>query len=358
MTPAVWPAGYPEFGWATNPKMYPGKGYHGRWFHCAAGTLHDSARQQSIAFTHPYTPPLGHTAGFVSSPAAQELIRTGDFEALRIGAAGGTAPTRYLQQKAGEGQHSLLPPLALPIPNPKEQVVVYASPAEAWQALANGTVHMVYAEAQEARAWMAGYGSYLFLADQPLTGFAKGVAYGCHPEFGDKLSALNTGLAAFLATPAYADLCAKYPSIECNAPKEVNLLAGIACANVTELVSPQTFPGLSTYEVGPNHTVCDMLQGDPAMTGWATTSATPGFEVRLAAPAMVSKVVLFSSRNATATPDANPTYFQLEGRLLNGDWYELASGSVRFTQSVERFEQVLGRWESGHFDAYRITFSP
>ena len=42
---SVWPEGYPEFGWDTNPKMYPGIGTNSGWFHCTSGTINTLRRQ-------------------------------------------------------------------------------------------------------------------------------------------------------------------------------------------------------------------------------------------------------------------------------------------------------------------------
>ena len=67
---AMWPASYARFGWPRNTKTYPGEGYQGRWFHCTMGTENLIARQQHIAFTHPYTDPSVRTAGFVVPNAA------------------------------------------------------------------------------------------------------------------------------------------------------------------------------------------------------------------------------------------------------------------------------------------------
>ena len=47
-------------------------------------------------------------------------------------------------------------------------------------------------------------------------GWSNAVSYGCHPEYGDVVAALNAGLEAFKATSEYASLCARYPDIPCD----------------------------------------------------------------------------------------------------------------------------------------------
>ena len=42
------------------------------------------------------------------------------------------------------------------------------------------------------------------------------MAYGCRPEFGDVVEALNDGLRAFKKTDGYKALCDRYPSIDCD----------------------------------------------------------------------------------------------------------------------------------------------
>ena len=47
-------------------------------------------------------------------------------------------------------------------------------------------------------------------------GVSNGVSYGCHPEYGDVVKALNRGLVAFKATAEYVRLCQAYPTINCD----------------------------------------------------------------------------------------------------------------------------------------------
>ena len=81
---SVWSGAYEQFGWESNTKTYPGIGHHNRWFHCSSGTHNIVARQQSIAFTDPYTDPDSHQAGFIvdtnkyPNPSSFPQVCTGD----------------------------------------------------------------------------------------------------------------------------------------------------------------------------------------------------------------------------------------------------------------------------------------
>ena len=66
---SVWTSDHSRFGWPNNRKNYPGEGHHNCWFHCVVGTVNIIARQQFIAFTHPYTNRTLYVAGFVVADA-------------------------------------------------------------------------------------------------------------------------------------------------------------------------------------------------------------------------------------------------------------------------------------------------
>merc|ERR1712166_737916 len=44
----------------------------------------------------------------------------------------------------------------------------------------------------------------------------RGVSYGCRPEFGDKVAAINAALDTVKQSDAWKQLCCKYPSIYCD----------------------------------------------------------------------------------------------------------------------------------------------
>ena len=114
-------------------------------------------------------------------------------------------------------------------------VTEFGSVAQAVSALRDGAVDAVYADTVLA-AGAVGSGYQWVHA---TSGWSHGVAYGCHPEYGDIVQALNGGLAAFRATPGYAALCSKFPSVAC-APAAA---ANDATLTLTLTNSPSASPG-------------------------------------------------------------------------------------------------------------------
>ena len=84
-----------------------------------------------------------------------------------------------------------------------------------WAALEAGTEDAAYVGSSDFADATASLGaSYVMKHD--AAGWSNGVAYGCSPEYGDVVAALNAGLAAFKQTAAYQNLCNKYSSIDCD----------------------------------------------------------------------------------------------------------------------------------------------
>ena len=64
-----------------------------------------------------------------------------------------------------------------------------------------------------AKTWLTTNTGYRMV--HATTHWANGISYGCHPEYGDVVAALNMGLMALKVTQEYRLLCAQYPSIAC-----------------------------------------------------------------------------------------------------------------------------------------------
>ena len=212
---SVWPSDYRSFGWPQNMKVYPGEGHHRRWFHCAAATRNIVARQQSIAFTHPYTDPGTDTAAFVVlGSVASEFPENA--AGAHVGLLVGWAVTKYFQIR-----RDLFKP---------KKTAQYTSRAELFGALLSGAVDALYLDVESARDFISSDNGYTLV--HAAAGWSGGLAYGCHPEYGDVVAALNQGLVAFMATQDYVELCAKYPSIACEN-------SGARFANVKTPLNPE-----------------------------------------------------------------------------------------------------------------------
>ena len=177
-----------------------GEGHHGRWFHCSVGTFNLVARQQAIAFTHPYTSKVSVRAGFVLGDAAA-LAFPADAGAKTIGLLAAWAATTYFQANIGGLFHPA-------------QVITYSSQGEMWASLAGGKVDAVFVDSTTANMMLSSENGYQLI--HPVTGWSNGISYGCHPEYGDVVAALNRGLEGFKATSWYNRLCEKFPTIACD----------------------------------------------------------------------------------------------------------------------------------------------
>ena len=197
---SVWPSNLSQFGWPRNTKTYAGEAHHSRWVHCSMGTWNTVARQQSVAFTHSTTDPSTLKAGFVVSDAVAATFRS-DAAGVSVGVISGWATSTYFMSQLG---HRFMP----------STVVQYITEAQIWAALTAGDVGAVYVDTIMGSAFVASGNGYQLMYS--AAGWSNGVAYGCHPEYGDVVAALNRGILAFKATQEYADLCARYPEIRCD----------------------------------------------------------------------------------------------------------------------------------------------
>ena len=197
---SVWPSNYSSFGWQGNPLHYPGEGYHNRWFHCSVGTFNLVERQQSIAFTHPYTDSALVQVGFVVRDSGGPSFPT-DADGKTVGVVAGWAASTHL-----------VSPRRAPLF--RGRVREYAVQSALWAALVSGELDAVFIDSTTATAWLSRNAGYRLM--HGTAGWTNGVAYGCHPEYGDVVVALNAGLVAFKQTPAYAELCAKFPAVACD----------------------------------------------------------------------------------------------------------------------------------------------
>ena len=200
---SVWPSSFPQLGWKDgNPKTYPGIGSDNAWFHCSVGTRNTLRRQQSTAFTDSYTDKTTDYAGFVAKDGSDLKA---DGTGLRVGILESQAYTDFFRQNSGDGKQFNVPTSSLLVKDTMQEV---------WALLEAGTIDAVYTGTAEAEDFLKinpTYTKYHFA----FAG-SEGVAYGCRPEFGDVVSALNDGLRTFKKSAEYQALCAKYPTIDCD----------------------------------------------------------------------------------------------------------------------------------------------
>jgi len=90
----------------------------------------------------------------------------------------------------------------------------YDSMDKMWAALKDGTVDAAYVGETDAATWLKANSDYKVY--HAAAGWSGGVAFGCSPRYGDIVQLLNDGLTKFKAKQAFADICAKYPSIACD----------------------------------------------------------------------------------------------------------------------------------------------
>mmetsp|Transcript_44585 Transcript_44585/g.79927 ORF Transcript_44585/g.79927 Transcript_44585/m.79927 type:complete len:1523 (-) Transcript_44585:99-4667(-) len=188
---SVWPSAYSDLGWASNTKFYPGIGYLEKWFHCSMGTTNLRERQQSIAFTSPYTNPV-RTAYIASSTISASAA------GKKVGVVSGWFSTAYFAS----------------IADSTATTVSYNSATALWAALLANTVDAAYIDENAYHGFLASNPSYTKQHETDVG--SEGVSYGCHPQYGDIVTDLSNALAAFKQTSAYTDLCAKFPAINCD----------------------------------------------------------------------------------------------------------------------------------------------
>ena len=83
-----------------------------------------------------------------------------------------------------------------------------------WDALVAGELDAVYADRTGAEAFQSAQGGYQRLYFDASPG--GGVAFGCHPEYGHLLKALNEGLVAYKVSAAYRNLCNASGHVPCD----------------------------------------------------------------------------------------------------------------------------------------------
>merc|ERR1719482_474363 len=196
---SVWPSSYTEFGRTSNAKTYPGEGHNNDWFHCSSGTRNIIARQQSVAFTDPYTDSTKDKAGFVTTDTSFPANAAGK----KVGVWASQATTTYFLAQEGT------------LYTTTSTVTAYDTVELLWTALTAGSIDAAYVGSSDFADKTASLGA-TYVMKHDAAGWSNGVAYGCSPEYGDVVAALNTGLVAFKATAAYTTLCAKYPAIDCD----------------------------------------------------------------------------------------------------------------------------------------------
>ena len=221
---SVWAAKYAELGWPKgNPKIYPGIGTNNAWFHCTSGTRNTVGRQQSTAFTDPYTDKTRDHAGFV---VRKDAVIGARAAGKRVAILEGQAYTDFFRANSGASSTKKFNPSELKVEGYMRDV---------WALLEAGKVDAVYTASSEATLFLEA-GSHGANFSERFFGPAgsEGVGYMCRPEFGDVVQALNQGLRKFKQTAEYKALCDRYATIHCNVedvlePLHLALLIPVCC---------------------------------------------------------------------------------------------------------------------------------
>ena len=197
--PSIAPADYARFAWKRNPKNYPGEGYQHRWFQCAVGLFNTVPQQQSIAFTHPYTDGTTLEAGFLVVDRVASTFPADAADRI-VGLLGGWGPSAYFRVHVG----SMFRPA---------RVTEFAEEAQMLEALSSDAVDAVFIDTVLGGAFVSSGNGYQLV--HARAGWSPGMAYGCHPAYGNAVGALNRGLEAFVQTSEYTALCNRFSSVEC-----------------------------------------------------------------------------------------------------------------------------------------------
>jgi ABC-type amino acid transport substrate-binding protein len=146
-------------------KTYPGVAYLSRWFHCSVGTRNMIARQQSVAFTDPYTDKSKDLAGFVTADPAFPANAAGK----KAGILSAQGTTIYYYSQAGTKFTA-------------DSVEEFDDKAAMYEALKAGIVDAVYGGEVDNEEFLASNSGYSFLHEEG--GWTSGFAFACHPEYG------------------------------------------------------------------------------------------------------------------------------------------------------------------------------
>ena len=148
-----------------------------RWFHCAMGIINIFPRQQSIAFTNAYTDGAKSRVGFVV-PDAEAAMFPGDAANKVVGVVKAYAATTYFTHNQGV--------LFNPV-----NVIQYASPEALFEAVRSKLIKSAYVDSTTAHKFLNTTAGFQMV--HARAGWSDGVAYGCHPEYGDMVAVLNAG---------------------------------------------------------------------------------------------------------------------------------------------------------------------
>ena len=103
-------------------------------------------------------------------------------------------------------------------------------PSSFLSCLTKQVVSAAYVDSDTASAWLAANTGHQIVHAAP--GWSKGMAFACHPEYGDFVAALNNALVTFKGSAEFTALCGKYPSITCAS-------AGHTFSNVKTAANPE-----------------------------------------------------------------------------------------------------------------------
>jgi len=198
---------FPNLGWMkTNPKTYSGLGFQNSWFDCSSGSFNIIARQQSLLFSDPYTPPAA--AAFIGKKGATMMADASD---VKVGIVGGDATGSFFLAEVAKGTYK-----------PKGGVVKYGNNKELFAGVASEEVHAVFfakASSTAGNGFNSTTMEFLTVGaggEVDVLGWGFGVSYMCHPSKAGVVAKLNDGLKKLKASDKWKTLCDKHPDVTCD----------------------------------------------------------------------------------------------------------------------------------------------
>lgn len=178
--------------WPGHPKAQMGTGFLNHEFDCTAASGNTHPRRSTLKFSNPYTKAV--KAVFVGK---KDTDLEKDGSGAHIGTVVGYAAGKTFVQRE----------------MPKAKVTEYAKLSKLFAALQSGAVDVAVTVslANVQKHVGEGYGVI-----KTMTGFNDGLSFMCHPGVAPKIASLNAGLKSVRESGKLAELCSKYPDIECD----------------------------------------------------------------------------------------------------------------------------------------------
>jgi len=209
---------YADLGWSSNSKTYPGLGLQNMWYHCISGSRNTIARQQSLAFTNPYTDPANDKAIYIALKSFAGSVDA-TASSVKVGLQSSYAVSSYFENRIRSRQSS--------ITTSSNAITYYDSAADLFKALADGVIHVVFYGKPEYQT-QTNYNSNTMMevSGTEISAWSQGISYMCNPSRPDLVSKLNQGIKSVIGANAqgsdYRSICTTFSGVPCftSAPTE------------------------------------------------------------------------------------------------------------------------------------------